>query len=226
MAREPSQRAATTFPRTSERAGPFNPDGNNGFNIEHLRDFNNAAPKIGLRHGDAAGPRRVRARAASTPIRATTSAASTDRLGRRHDLRRHRRLRRADRRRVGRAARRRSQLLVLRQLRLAQPRQLRPRRPPLDAGLLPRRVPAQPTRWCATAATSKLRPQTIVDGLRTGNNFAASGQLIDRLAFVACASYPGPARRSDASVEAIAVDGRDRTTPTSTAAAARRWARS
>ena len=32
----------------------------------------------------------------------------------------------------------------------------------------------------------KLRPNTIVDGLRSGNNWAASGQLIDRLAFVAC----------------------------------------
>ena len=32
-----------------------------------------------------------------------------------------------------------------------------------------------------------LTPQEIVDGLRTGNSFAASGQLIDRLAFVACA---------------------------------------
>ena len=66
-----------------------------------------------------------------------------DRQRRRHDLRRHRRLRRAGRRRVGRAAGRRPQLLVLRQLRLAQPRQLRSRRPPHDAGLLPRRVPAQ-----------------------------------------------------------------------------------
>ena len=53
--------------------------------------------------------------------------------------------------------------------------------------------------------SDKLRPQTIVDGLRTGNAFAASGQLIDRLAFVACASYPGPATRSNAAVEAIAV---------------------
>ena len=51
----------------------------------------------------------------------------------------------------------------------------------------------------------KLRPQTIVDGLRSGNSFAASGQLIDRLAFVACASYAGPAARSNAAVEALAV---------------------
>ena len=33
-------------PAHLERAGPFNPNGNNGFNVEHLRNFNNAAPKI------------------------------------------------------------------------------------------------------------------------------------------------------------------------------------
>jgi hypothetical protein len=33
-------------PAHLERAGPFNPDGNNGYNIESLRDFNNAAPKV------------------------------------------------------------------------------------------------------------------------------------------------------------------------------------
>src|SRR5882724_13424596 len=31
---------------------------------------------------------------------------------------------------------------------------------------------------------SKITPQEVVDGLRTGNNFAASGQLIDRLGFI------------------------------------------
>ena len=33
-------------PAHLERAGPFNPDGNNGFNIEHLRNLNNAAPRV------------------------------------------------------------------------------------------------------------------------------------------------------------------------------------
>ncbi len=51
----------------------------------------------------------------------------------------------------------------------------------------------------------KVRPQTIVDGLRSGNNFAASGQLIDRLAFIACASYPGLGALSNAKVEGYAV---------------------
>jgi hypothetical protein len=53
--------------------------------------------------------------------------------------------------------------------------------------------------------TDKLRPQSIVDGLRTGNNFASSGQLIDRLAFVACIGNPAPHGRSEAAVAALAV---------------------
>lgn len=33
-------------PAHLERAGPFNPNGNNGYNVEHLRNFNNAAPTV------------------------------------------------------------------------------------------------------------------------------------------------------------------------------------
>ena len=62
-------------PAHLERAGPFNPNGNNGFNIEHLRNFNNAGPRSLVRHGDAAGSRRLRRRAASTRSAATTSTA-------------------------------------------------------------------------------------------------------------------------------------------------------
>jgi len=41
-------------------------------------------------------------------------------------------------------------------------------------------------------------PQMIVDGLRSGNNWVDSGQLIDRLAFVACVGNPvKPGRRGD-----------------------------
>jgi hypothetical protein len=38
--------ASYYVPAHLERAGPFNPNGNNGFNIEHLRNFNNAAPTV------------------------------------------------------------------------------------------------------------------------------------------------------------------------------------
>src|SRR5262249_4334733 len=52
--------------------------------------------------------------------------------------------------------------------------------------------------------TAKITPQMVVDGLRTGNNWAASGQIIDRLALVACASYPGIGFKSNAVVENLA----------------------
>ena len=56
------------------------------------------------------------------------------------------------------------------------------------------------------ARDPKLPPQPIVDGLRTGNTFASSGQLIDRLAFVACA-VPKHDRRAigDAALRLLAV---------------------
>ena len=58
----------------------------------------------------------------------------------------------------------------------------------------------------------KLRPQTIVDGLRTGNTFATSGQIIDRLGFVACIG------KSDAQVGADRRERARSTTPRSTVA--------
>jgi len=63
----------------------------------------------------------------------------------------------------------------------------------------------QRTNTMVRNGSDKIRPQAIVDGLRTGNNWSASGQLIDRLAFVACASYAGPGARTNASVENLAV---------------------
>jgi hypothetical protein len=67
--------------------------------------------------------------------------------------------------------------------------------------------------------SAKLNPQTIVDGLRTGNTFAPSGQLIDRLAFVACVSYP-TAPKTNAAVEAIAVAAATNNTDTDSAGCA------
>ena len=46
-------------PTHSERAGPFNPAGSNGYNIEHFRDFNNAGPTVAFgieAPGHAASP--------------------------------------------------------------------------------------------------------------------------------------------------------------------------
>ena len=44
--RSTTRDAATTCRRTSSAPARSIPNGNNGFNIEHLRNFNNAAPKI------------------------------------------------------------------------------------------------------------------------------------------------------------------------------------
>jgi hypothetical protein len=38
--------ASYVIPTHSERAGAFNPNGSNGYNIEHFRDFNNAGPTV------------------------------------------------------------------------------------------------------------------------------------------------------------------------------------
>ncbi len=73
--------------------------------------------------------------------------------------------------------------------------------------------------------SDKIRPQTVVNALRSGNAFAASGQIIDRLAFVACASYPGLLNKTNAAVEALPRLQRP-ATRTSTTPAAPPWARS
>src|SRR4030081_2961419 len=44
QARHPLQSYA--IPTHSERQGPFNPNGSNGYNIEHFRDLNNACPTV------------------------------------------------------------------------------------------------------------------------------------------------------------------------------------
>ena len=121
---------------------------------------------------------------------------------------------------------------VLRQFRLALTQHLQRRRSPQRQRLLARRVPAQLHPGAPRQTDKKhLSPQMIVDGLRSGNNWVDSGQLIDRLAFVACAvpargaaSWPRsaalrpPSRRSRSPPPS--------TTPTRTCATARRWARS
>jgi len=52
---------------------------------------------------------------------------------------------------------------------------------------------------------AKVTPQMIVDGMRTGNKWVAAGQLIDRMAFIACASYPGLGALTNAKVQGYAV---------------------
>jgi hypothetical protein len=55
-------------------------------------------------------------------------------------------------------------------------------------------------------ASDQLTPQEIVDGLRTGNAWAASGQLIDRLTFVACLGKKVSDKQIEAAALAAATD--------------------
>ncbi len=191
-------------PAHLERAGPFNPDSNNGYNIEHLRNFNNTAPDIafGFETQPGHGASSDRGEYAVLRNAFTGSAINVDSVGGTT---------------YGGTGVYGAVVGGVWDALLGEGRNWwffassdwhnrgtfgpDDRRSSQDF---------QPGEYQRTAVmvrngTDKLRPQSIVDGLRTGNAFSASGQLIDRLAFIACASYPGPAARSNAAVEAIAV---------------------
>jgi hypothetical protein len=210
--------ASYYVPAHLERAGPFNADGNQGYNVEHLRNFNNAAPNVAFGfetqpgHGASAnrGEYQVLRNGGSatwnfgTFIKTdgSTGYVSVDTVGGTT---------------YGGTGVYGALVGGVWDALLGEGRNwwffassdwhnrglfgADDRRSTQDF---------QPGEYqrnytMVRNGADKLRPQSIVDGLRTGNVFASSGQLVDRVAFVACASYPGFTRRSDASVEAIAV---------------------
>jgi len=191
-------------PAHLERAGPFNADGNNGFNIEHLRNFNNAAPNVAFGfesqpgHGASAnrGEYQVNRNNFGGSVGLVDSVGGTTYGG------------------TGVYA---AQVGGVWDALLGEGRNWwffassdwhnRGSFGPDDRRSTQDFYPGeyQRTHVMVRNGADKLRPQTIVDGLRTGNAWAASGQLIDRLAFVACTSYPGVGARSNAAVEALAI---------------------
>ncbi|MGQ0502337.1 MAG: hypothetical protein ACT4P0_06990 [Panacagrimonas sp.] len=181
-------------PAHLERAGPFNPDGNNGFNIEHLRNFNNAAPNVAFGmetqpgHGASSdrgeyAPRRNSFGSGPTAVRIDTVGGTT----------------------YGGTGVYGAQIGGVWDALLGEGRNfwffassdwhnrgmfsVDDRRTTQDF------YPGEYQRnyTLVRNGDDKLRPQTIVDGLRSGNTFTDSGQLIDRLAFAICADYPGAA---------------------------------
>ena len=114
----------------TERQGVWNQDrgGNNtGFNIEHFRDFNNAAPDVCF--GFETMPGHQADLSGGATVRAAFGGGT---------LRRHRVLRRHHRPHLGRHVERRPQLVAVRQLRLSLPERARicrhrwaPMRPPI-----------------------------------------------------------------------------------------------
>ncbi len=189
-------------PAHLERAGPFNATGNNGFNVEHLRNFNNAGPNVAFGfesqpgHGasDRRGEYNLR-RNAIGGVRFDSIGGTT----------------------FGGTGVYAGQVGGVWDALLGEGRNwwffassdwhsrgafsVDDRRSDNDFW------PGEYQRNYTLVRTggARMSPQTIVDGLRSGNTWVDSGQLIDRLAFVACASYPGPATRTNAAVEALAL---------------------
>jgi hypothetical protein len=194
-------------PAHLERAGQFTPDGNQGYNIEHLRDFNNAAPNVAFGmesqpgHGASSNRGEYQVKRNSFPSSFGVSG-KVDSVGGTT---------------YGGTGIYAAQIGGVWDALLGEGRNFwffassdwhnRGSFGPDDRRSTQDFYPGEYQRDYVMVrnGADKLRPQTIVDGIRTGNSFATGGQLIDRLAFIACASYPGPVARSNAAVEALAI---------------------
>jgi hypothetical protein len=187
-----AQYAANTsyyIPAHLERAGPFNPDGNNGFNVESLRDFNNAGPAIAYGFETQPGHGASASRGEYTIRRNAFGTTNVDSVGGTT---------------YGGTGIYGSQVGGVWDALLGEGRNwwffassdwhnrgsfgADDRRSTQDF------YPGEYQRtyvMVRNGSDPKLRPQYIVDGLRTGNAFSSEGQLIDRMAFIACIAPAG-----------------------------------
>lgn len=206
-------------PAHLERAGPFNPNGSNGFNIEHLRNFNNAGPMIAFGFESQPGHGASSDRGEYRPNRNNFGSA----LGRRDSV---------GGTTYGGTGVYAAQIGGVWDALLGEGRNWwffassdwhnRGDFGTHDVRSTQDHYPGEYHRDYVMVRTGadKMRPQTIVDGLRSGNSFVATGQVIDRLAFVACASYKGFGFRSNAAVEALATNAAMTNTDTDVAGCA------
>ncbi len=209
--------ASYYVPAHLERAGPFNPNGNNGFDIQHLRDFNNAGPMVSFGFETQPGHGASDNRGEYRPNRNNINGQLVDSVGGTT---------------YGGTGVYGAYVGGVWDALLGEGRgwwffassdwHNRGMFGPDDRRSTQDFFPGEYQRnyTMVRNGNDKLRPQTIVDGLRTGNNWAASGQLIDRLSFIACASYKGLAFRSNAAVEALAVKAATANTDIDTAGCA------
>jgi hypothetical protein len=175
--------ASYYVPAHLERAGPFNPNGNNGFNIEHLRDFNKVAPKIAFGFETQPGHGASAERGEYRRNRNNINGVPTDSVGGTT---------------YGGTGVYGAQIGGVWDALLGEGRNWwffassdwhnRGSFGPDDRRTTQDFYPGEYQRnyTLVRSGGNKPRPQTIVDGLRTGNSFATSGQIIDRLAFVVC----------------------------------------
>ncbi|CAN5121341.1 hypothetical protein BH11PSE11_BH11PSE11_24030 [soil metagenome] len=191
---------AANYPKTSyyvpahlERAGVFNPNGNNGFNIEHLRNFNNAGPTVAFGFETMPGHQADPARGSYS-----TGAVGGGTFGG-----------------VGVYG---AKIGGVWDALLGEGRNwfffgssdyhnrgsFGPDQRESNADFFPGEYTKDYVM--ARTGTNKLGTQAIVDGLRSGNSFVVNGGLIDQLSFVVCAANPAVVRKAGAAaVEAAAV---------------------
>ncbi len=183
-------------PAHLERAGPFNPNGNNGFNVEHLRNFNNAGPTVAFGMETQPGHGASSDRGEYLPRRQTINGVVTDSVGGTT---------------YGGTGVYGAVIGGVWDALLGEGRNFwffassdwhnRGIFGPDDTRTTQDFEPGeyQKNFTLVKNGSDRLNPQNIVDGLRSGNTFTDSGQLIDRLAFVACTGL------SAAQVQALAV---------------------
>ncbi|MEI9938690.1 MAG: hypothetical protein WDO69_15840 [Pseudomonadota bacterium] len=170
-------------PAHLERAGQFNPDGDAGFNVESLRDFNNAAPKSAFGMETQPGHGASANRGEYQVLRNNINGVQTDSVGGTT---------------YGGTGVYGGYIGGVWDAMLGEGRNFwffassdwhnRGSFGPDDRRSTQDFYPGEYQRnyTMVRAGGTKPTPQQIVDGLRTGNNFATGGQIIDRLAFVAC----------------------------------------
>ncbi len=181
------------IPAHLERAGPFNTAGSNGFNIEHLRDFNNAGPGVAFGfetqpgHGASAdrGEYYQCRNSGFTAIGGSPTCSTNvqDSVGGTT---------------YGGTGVYGAQIGGVWDALLGEGRRFwffassdwhnRGVFGPDDRRSTQDFQPGEYQKTYAVVRNNgdKLRPNTIVDGLRSGNAFASSGALVDRLSFIAC----------------------------------------
>jgi hypothetical protein len=171
-------------PAHLERAGQFNPDGNNGFNIEHLRDFNNAAPTIAFGFESQPGHGASANRGEYQVLRNKfTDGVFYDSVGGTT---------------FGGTGVYAGQVGGVWDALLGEGRNWwffassdwhnRGSFGPDDRRSTQDFYPGEYQRTFPLVSSegAKPRPQAIVDGLRSGNSFSTGGQIVDRLAFTVC----------------------------------------
>ncbi|MEI7465335.1 MAG: hypothetical protein WCJ87_08315 [Burkholderiales bacterium] len=206
------------IPAHLERAGPFNTAGSNGFNIEHLRNFNNAGPDVAFGfesqpgHG-ASGDRGEYYQCRNGGFTAIggspgCNANVQDTVGGTT---------------YGGTGVYSAQVGGVWDALLGEGRKFWffassdwHNRGIFSADDRRSTQDFQPGEYQKTYAVvrngtdPKLRPQTIVDGLRSGNAFASSGAIVDRLGYIACTGKTEAQAKALALAAAVAnapVDG-------------------